>query len=426
MNALRTFWVNHRAFFSPFVVMLLAIMFVVEFVKGAILVSILPVYMKSVIGATTFVIGWTMALQYIGDNLFRSPIGWLIDKAGYKPVMLAGVAVTAVSVVIFVTFTQYGWILLSCALLGIGTSPLWPCVISGATESVGEQGRGTVMSIIYVSWMTGVGLGPIVINLFINDTYTPAFRLLLALMAASVVLALFMPAGPKEKGGFRKLAADWRAERARLHGRGNLFARLLGKMRRYMEEARHEINVHWAIYPALFAQTFALGLLTPVLTLYARTVLRLTPVQYSLFLIAGGAITVLFLIPVGKLVDRWGGRWFLRIGILLASFTLLTVTFVQSIPVVLALVALVGIGYAMIIPSWSALIASIVPEEKRAAIWGFFLTIEGTGNVIGPIVSGKLWDSFGHRVPFVASGIVLAVLFVLQLFISPRRRIMVK
>lgn len=426
MNALRTFWVNHRAFFSPFVVMLLAILFVVEFVKGAILVSILPVYMKSVIGATTFVIGWTMALQYIGDNLFRSPIGWLIDKAGYKPVMLAGVAVTAVSVVILVTFTQYGWILLSCALLGIGTSPLWPCVISGATESVGEQARGTAMSIIYVSWMTGVGLGPIVINLFIRDSYAPAFRLLLALMAASVVLALFMPAGPKKKGGFQKLVRDWRAESARHHERGSLLARPLSKMRRYIEEARRSIDVHWAIYPALFAQTFALGLLTPVLTLYARTVLRLTPVQYSLFLIAGGAITVLFLIPVGKLVDRWGERWFLRIGLILASFTLLTVTFVQSIPIVLALVALVGIGYAMIIPSWTALIASIVPEEKRAAIWGFFLTIEGTGNVIGPIVSGKLWDTFGHRVPFVTSGVVLAVLFVLQLFISPRRRIMVK
>lgn len=425
MNRLIAFWNEQKQFFTPFVVLLLVIMFIVEFVKGAILVSILPIYMKSVLGITTFLIGWTLALQYIGDNLFRSPIGWLIDKVGYRPVMLSGVVVTLLSVLILVFFSQPYWIMLSCTLLGIGTSPLWPCVITGATDSAGEKATGTTMSVIYMSWLSGVGMGPVVINFFIGETYRTAFGILIGLMVLTVVVALFLP-GKGYGADLKALVNDYKAEHGARRSGESFFTRQSRKIRMYMDEVRRSLHVSWVFYPSLFAQTFALGLLTPVLTLYARTILNLTPAQYSLFLIAGGAVTVLFLIPVGKLVDRLGVRWFINIGLALSSVTLLTFTSVKSVGWVLVLVMLLGIGYALIIPSWNALIASVIPKEKRGAIWGFFLTIEGSGNVLGPIISGKLWDTIGYQAPFILSGCVLAVLFVLQLFIFVDRKVMVR
>ena len=69
-------------------------MYLVEFVKGALLVSILPVYMGEVLGLSVYAIGWALALQYIGDNAFRSPLGWIIDRIGYRNVMLFGVLLT--------------------------------------------------------------------------------------------------------------------------------------------------------------------------------------------------------------------------------------------------------------------------------------------------------------------------------------------
>ncbi|MDF2725710.1 MAG: transporter, partial [Paenibacillus sp.] len=366
---------------------------------------------------------------YLGDNLFRSPIGWMIDKVGYRPVMLGGIVLTFLSVIIMVAFSHYSWIILACALLGIGTSPLWPCVITGATESVGEKANGTTMSVIYMAWLSGVGLGPVVINFFIADSYTPAFRLLIVLMMVSTVLALFLPNRLHKPEHIEpaESPSNEPMKFARSFSRqDNIVVRQFRKIRQYMWEAKNSLHVSWAFYPALFAQTFALGLLTPVLTLYARTVMNLTPAQYSMFLVAGGAITVLFLIPVGKLVDRFGTRIFIHTGLLLSALVLVTFTFVSSVAVVLALVTLLGIGYAFIIPSWNALIASVIPKEKRGAIWGFFLTIEGSGNVVGPVVSGKLWDELGHHAPFVVSGLVLLVLYVLQLFISVKRKVVVK
>ncbi|WP_127579722.1 MFS transporter [Paenibacillus koleovorans] len=431
LNAIRSFWTNQKQVFSPFVIQLLLIMFLVEFVKGAILISILPVYMKSVLGISAIIIGWTMAIQYIGDNAFRGPIGWMIDKIGYRPVMLTGVLMTFLSLLILIFFSHFSWILVAVAFLGVGTSPLWPCVITGATEKGGDSQNGTMMSVIYLAWLSGIGLGPVVINFFISDTYVGAFRLLLVLIGISVIISLFLPSS--ERGGFRQLRKLWQTraaaqgELAPFNQRMNAkWADWKARSSLYIAEVRASLHVSWLFYPALFAQTFAIGLLTPVLTIYARTVLELTPEQYSLFLVVGGAITVVFLIPVGKLVDRFGYKGFVHAGLVVSSVSLLIFTYVDGLALLLIMVGALGVGYALLIPSWNALIASVIPKEKRGAVWGFFLTIEGAGTVIGPIISGILSDSIGYHAPFIASGCVLAVLFVLQLFIFIGRKVVVR
>jgi MFS family permease len=140
----------------------------------------------------------------------------------------------------------------------------------------------------------------------------------------------------------------------------------------------------------------------------------------------GGIVTVSFLVPVGKLVDRFGIRWFLTTGLVITSATLLIFTSIHSLTLLYVLVAWLGLGYAFIIPSWNALIASAIPPDKRGAVWGFFLTIEGSGMIVGPIVSGKLWDVYGPRAPFWVSGIVLVALLVLQLFISTPKKVVIR
>lgn len=404
--------------FSPFVIELLIIMFIVEFVKGALLITILPVYMKTGLGASAFIIGWTLAAQYIGDNVLRTPVGWIIDKLGYRTTMLTGVLLTFVSVVLMATTSQYLWMIVGCALLGFGTAPLWPCVITGTTEVAGEDGKATIMSVVYMAWLSGVGLGPVAINFFVGENrYTIAFRLLIACMTVVVLVALMLP----RKSSTRDVALD----KAVTHSKSEK-APLAQRISAYLSEVRRSLSVSPLMFPAMFAQTFALGILTPILTLYAKEVLKLSSFEYSMFLVAGGAVTVICLVPMGKWVDRRGIRPFLITGFTISAAALLLFTYAKSMTILYVLVALLGIGYAFIIPSWNALIASAIPPEKRGAVWGFFLTIEGLGMIVGPIVSGKLWDVYGYHAPFLMSGSVLVLLLVLQMFISIPKKGMVR
>lgn len=390
---------------SPFVIQLLLIMFLVEFVKGALLLTVLPVYLGSVLGFSAYIIGWTLSIQYLSDNLFRTPSGLFIDKFGYRGGMLLGILLTSVSVAIIAYSGNYWLIIAACSLLGIGTAPLWPAVISGTTEGREEQGKGTIMSVVYMSWLAGTGAGPIVINLFIKgQDYRLALNILLGSMILSLLVALFLP--KKEQV-------------VKVHNATTTVKPPLGeRVRIYLSELKKSMNFSKFLYPALFIQTFSLGLLTPILTLYARTILNLTPNQYSLFLIVGGGVTVLTMIPIGKLVDKKGLRVILPLGIAISAVAMLSFPFIKQFTAVFILVMGLGLGYALLIPSWNALIATLVPKEKKGSIWGLFLTIEGAGTIVGPIVSGYLWEWFGYHAPFLTSGCMLVLLFVLQLFIS--------
>jgi len=200
-------------------------------------------------------------------------------------------------------------------------------------------------------------------------------------MILVVLLAFLLPNKNKQLklksiGNISSLAAHSKA----LKFKGNRWQRSL----HYFSEVRRSLTMSPLMFPAMFAQTFALGLLTPILALYFLNELGLSGNQFRYFLLAGGFFTVMFMIPVGKLVDRWGTKWFLNGGFLLSSMMLLVFSFTQSIPLLYIVVILLGIGYALIIPAWNALIASAIPPEKRGAVWGFFLTIEGAGTTIGP------------------------------------------
>ncbi|MNC05354.1 putative glycolipid permease LtaA [compost metagenome] len=196
----------------------------------------------------------------------------------------------------------------------------------------------------------------------------------------------------------------------------------LESLKRTLHQVRTNLKVSRLLFPALFLQAFAIGLMTPVVTLFARSELHVTPNQFSLLLIAGGGITVLALIPAGKLVDRIGTTVFLNTGFLLAAGSLAFFSQVRWLPLVFCAVALVGISYALILPAWNAFLAKQVPKGERGTVWGLFLTLQCSGMVAGPVLSGKLWDSVGHSTPFLASAFVMVLLFGLHLLIVHRTK----
>ena len=131
---------------------------------------------------------------------------------------------------------------------------------------------------------------------------------------------------------------------------------------------------------------------------------------------------LLLVLLAGRWVDRLGSRPLLYTGIPVAAAATFAILFISSRAQLYAAVIAVGFGYALLIPAWNAMVASIVPEEKRGAAWGAYMTVSGSGYVAGPIVAGWLWESVGHRAPFIASAAALAGLFVLISFISFRKK----
>lgn len=130
---------------------------------------------------------------------------------------------------------------------------------------------------------------------------------------------------------------------------------------------------------------------------------------------------MLALIPSGKLIDRFGTGPFLNAGFLLAAFSL---SFFDR--------AFSAAGFPVRMhrrhqlrddpARMEHLRVAFGSERERGAVWGFFLTLQGSGMVVGPVVSGQLWDRIGHSSPFLASAVVMALLFVIHLVLSRRMK----
>jgi MFS family permease len=176
-----------------------------------------------------------------------------------------------------------------------------------------------------------------------------------------------------------------------------------------------------ALLPGMFVQTLSLGILVPVLVPFAKEELGLPQPQFGLLLVAGGAVTVALLLPMGRLADRYGFRPFLVIGFALAGISAHFVGRSADGMGVLPLVLLLGASYATILPAWNGVMAGAVPEQVRATFMGLFMTVEGLGLALGPALGGAIWTLVGHRAPFDASSMVLVAMAAIYTFIPVER-----
>lgn len=356
-----------------------------EFVRGALVFTLLPFYGQYAAGFSVGVIGTAISLHYIFDNCCRLPAGWLVDRFGGKWLVALGLAVSGLGVALIYLHPNAFLFSLGAALFGFGISPVWPAVIAGVAAKMPEHQIGEALSKVFIAWLVGAGAGPVAVNFVIGKSYGVAFLILLTALAAAVLLTAATESRP---------------------------VRLVESMPHtvFLKELGKELLSLKVLYPGMFVQTLSVGILMPIFAIYGREELGLSPSQLNYFLIGGGVFTVLLLIPAGRFADRLGVKWPLAGGFGGAAVSLLLFPLQKSVISAIVVGAFLGISYSFILPAWNGLMARAVSPEKRGTMWAVFMTIEGLGTAVGAYIGGKVWDIFGHHAPFFTSAFFLGTM----------------
>ncbi|MDI3299670.1 MAG: MFS transporter [Bacillota bacterium] len=385
-----------RAIARPVVLAHLLTVATVEFVRGALYITFLPTYLPAV-GLSTAAVGLVIATQYIADNLFKAWEGSIIDRLGPWPILVPGFLLAAFGVLLLARSHGLAGLLLGSLAYGLGAAGTWPAAMAGISAAAPEELRSSALSSIFVAWLAGGGLGPILVN-YIPDRWV--FPLLGGVVLVPLVVALAHARSLRYRG------VDWR-KAVEIGGAVRRIAPLVGRA--------------WPVLPGMFLQTFAVGLILPVMAPFARQQFHLSGPDYAWLMIAGGAVAILALLPAGGLADRLGPRPVLLAGLLVASGSLVFLATRRSFGQALPWAMLLGAGYAFVLPSWNGLMTRIAPEGERGGLMGFFMTVEGVGVAFGSALGGLLGTLFGLHLPLYATCAALLAMIVVYLFLPLER-----
>ncbi len=393
-----------------------AVSLVAELAYGIINQSAIPPYIQE-IGLTAH-IGLIYAAFLGVETVFKSPLGSIGDRIGRKPLLVCGALISAATALGF-TLTRKLWVLLVLRSFdGFAAAAIWPTITAAMSGSVSSNRRTTAMSVMIITYISGLALGPLVGGLAndLTDSRLTSFYVVSIMFVATALIAFFLT--PNRSMEEKETAHGSDARPMRL---SDLIFGL--------------IAIPDMIFLALLA-FFGIGLLIPVAKLFAMNEVGMSETQYgSLFLPVALGVASLSLFS-GRLGDRWGKPRSVKLGIGLSALAMWAIASSSKVWELALASMLLGIGFVIAMPAWLALVADMASPLSRGAVIGGLGTAQGVGAVLGVTAGSYLYKMVplnlgfinfeSHRTPFVVSALVLTICLALAIIFvrhTEKRRI---
>ena len=358
----------------------------------ATVVPLLPLYLKERLGASATLVGLVVATFAAVETLFKTAWGSVADRIGRRPVIIWGLVLSSTAPLLM-TLLHAAWLFVPLRLIdGIGSAALWPAAAAVMADRTTGAERATAMGTLNMCFLSGLAIGPS-LGLFVSGftgSYRLGFYLASALLLGAALLAarVFQEGEHGADGRHHQRPGEWAAGFLRGIRQSPLLLSMLS---------------------VAFIQMVGVGLLAPILVIYAHEVVQLSDQLIgTLFLVIVLGVA-LASVPGGRLADRIGRPRTVMWGMGMAStgMWLLPLAGRGNLAVLGVAALLLGGSYAVSSPAWLALMSEAAPSGSTAMVMGASETAQGAGLVIGPLLGGILYDALGPQIPFVASAVLL-------------------
>ena len=360
----------------------------------ATIIPLLPLYLKERLGASVTLVGVVVAAFATVDTSLKTVWGGLADRVGRRPVIAGGLLVAAAAPLLMAVIRVPALFVPLRLVDGAGSAAVWPCAAAAIAERAGETRRAAGMGLLNAFFLAGLALGPS-LGLFVAaavGNYRAGFFLAAALLlaAAGAASAVFRSGG---RGGVAP------------GGPGASGAPAAAVSPSAVLAVVRSSRALPAMLAVAFVQMFGVGLLAPILVIYAHEVVGLSDEALGIVFLVLVAAVAAASVPGGRLADRAGRPRAVAWGMAMASAGMWLVPAAGRGNSVLlgAAAVLLGGSYAISSPAWLALMSEAAPPGRTGLVMGASETAQGAGLILGPLLGGLFYDRLGPAAPFVAS-----------------------
>ena len=375
----------------------LIILFITAFVDMVGFVIVLPLlpYYAQAFGASALLVGVLISSFSVAQLAVAPLWGRASDRYGRRPMIIAGLALSAVAYVVF-AFAGSVWLLLVSRVvqgMGGGTIGVVQAYVADATPP--DQ---RTKSLGWLSAVTSLGavVGP-AFGSFLDQAggrSAPG----LAAAALATLIAVFA----------------WRflRESKEPHAAGAHHAAPPGTpgrvaLRRVVSHPSEPASRLIWIYAIAIGAFYGTGPTMPLL-LSAR--LGVTEHTIGYFFMYFGAIGVVARAGLlGWVLARLGEARLSRLGIVLLASGLCLLSLARGYPVLLTSMTLMPLGTAFLFPCVTGLLSQVVPGADRGLYMGVQQTFGGVSRVAFPVAAGLAMDRFGYGTPFMIAALMVLV-----------------
>ncbi len=347
-------------------------------VSSDMIFNLIPLFLANVLGVGTAIIGLIDGIAETTASLTKVYAGALSDQLGKrKSLAVVGYALSAFSKPLLYFANAWGWVLgvrfADRIGKGVRTAPRDALV----ADSIDEKQRGLAFGVHRAGdtagAFTGLGLAALIVWLTQRGAaelsrHTFQVAVLVSILPA-VLAVIVLAVGARDVPATKKSA-------------GGLHLTLAGY------DTRFKLFLFVVVL-------FTLGNSSDSFIILLGQNRGLDVLQVMLMVMTFNLIYAALASPLGSLSDRLGRRSLIVGGWIVYGLIYLGLAFSHTGWHVWVLFALYGLYYAATEGATKALVADIVPPERRGGAYGLFNAAIGITALPASVVAGLLWQGIG-------------------------------
>lgn len=368
----------------------LAILFLTIFIDllgFGLIIPALPFYAES-FGASFITIGLLSASYSLMHFLFSPLWGRLSDRIGRRPVMLVGLAGSALAFLMFGLSSTLVMLFAARILAGILSSATLPTAQAYIADTTSLEDRAKGMGLIGAAFGMGFIFGPALGGILTKYGYGVPALVAAGLSTINFVWAL------------------WKLPETLTNKSDESQRKMLSPDALKLIFSTPALAVLIGIF---FVQVYAFSQMEATFALFSEHRLDLNAEHVGWILAEVGIISAIIQGGLmGKLVRVYGEAPLARTGLGLMAIGLVVIGFVSTTPQMIAAVPLLAIGSALMNPTINSLISKSAPPDKQGLTMGTAQSLGALARVFGPPSGTGLFQLFGPSAPYFVGGLLIA------------------